>query len=105
LKFLYAQRATDILRGDVGMTDGITSLIKIVHTAATFSLKCEVCHGSNSRNNIANFHVTIIVNNCNYDEVFPASGANRFALVEDTEVDEQELVYAPQKPGLGYEID
>ena len=35
----------------------------------------------------------------------PSSGANKFALVEDIEVDEQGLVYAPEKPGLGYEID
>lgn len=44
-------------------------------------------------------------NNCDYYEVFPASGANKYALVEDIEVDERGLVYAPTKPGLGYEID
>lgn len=44
-------------------------------------------------------------NCCDYYEVFPASGANKFALVEDIEVDDQGLVYAPEKPGLGYDID
>lgn len=38
-------------------------------------------------------------------KVFPASGANKFGLVEDVEVDDQGLIYAPEKPGLGYEID
>ena len=37
--------------------------------------------------------------------MFPCSGANKYALVEDIEVDDKGYVYAPQKPGLGYEID
>lgn len=68
-------------------------------------MKCEIHHGGNSLNNVANLHITMAVPNCDYYEVFPASGANKFALVEDIEVDEQGLVYAPEKPGLGYEID
>ena len=54
---------------------------------------------------MANLHVIMAMNNCDYYEVFPASGANKYALVEDIEVDELGLVYAPIKPGLGYEID
>ncbi|MCX7143053.1 MAG: mandelate racemase, partial [Proteobacteria bacterium] len=50
-------------------------------------------------------HVTMAINNCDYYEVFPANGANKYGLVEDIEVDSQGLVHAPQKPGLGYEID
>ena len=49
--------------------------------------------------------VIMAMNNCDYYEVFPASGANKFGLVEDVEVDSQGLVYAPEQPGLGYEID
>jgi hypothetical protein len=30
---------------------------------------------------------------------------NKFGLVEDVEVDDQGLIYALEKPGLGYEID
>jgi L-alanine-DL-glutamate epimerase-like enolase superfamily enzyme len=45
------------------------------------------------------------INNCDYYEVFPASGANKYGLIEDIEVDENGMVHAPQKPGLGYEID
>ena len=66
-------------------------------------MKCEVHHGGNSLNNVANLHVILAVNNCDYYEVFPANGANKFGLVEDVEVDSRGLVYAP--PGLGYEID
>ena len=43
--------------------------------------------------------------NCDFYEVFPSTGANKYALVKDIEVDDQGFVYAPEKPGLGYEID
>ena len=45
------------------------------------------------------------VNNSGYYEVYPSSGANKYGLVEDIEVDDQGMVYAPTEPGLGYEID
>jgi L-alanine-DL-glutamate epimerase-like enolase superfamily enzyme len=99
------QMATDILRGDVAVTGGITPLVKIAHLAEAFRMKCEIHHGGNSLNNVANLHVIMAVNNCDYYEVFPASGANKFGLVQDVEVDDQGLIYAPEKPGLGYEID
>ena len=99
------QMATDILRGDVAVTGGITPLVKIAHLAEAFRMKFEIHHGGNSLNNVANLHVTMAIPNCDYYEVFPSSGANKFGLVEDIEVDDKGMVYAPQKPGLGYEID
>ena len=99
------QMATDILRGDVAVTGGITPLVKIAHLAEAFRMKCEIHHGGNSLNNVANLHVIMAVNNCDYYEVFPSHGANKFGLVKDIEVDKQGLVYAPEKAGLGYEID
>ncbi len=99
------QMATDILRGDVMVFGGITPMVKVAHLAEAFHMKCEIHHGSNSLGNAANLHVTMAVNNCDYYEVFPCSGANKFGLVEDIEVDSKGMVYAPEKPGLGYEID
>ena len=97
--------ATDMLRGDVAVTGGITPLIKQAHLAEAFRMKCELHHGGNSLNNVANLHVIMAMNNSDYYEVFPARGANKFGLVEDVEVDDQGFIYAPTKPGLGYEID
>jgi L-alanine-DL-glutamate epimerase-like enolase superfamily enzyme len=97
--------ATDILRGDVAVTGGITPLIKTAHLAEGFRLKCEIHHGGNSLNNVANLQVMMAINNCDYYEVFPCNGANKYGLVVDVEVDDQGLVYAPTKPGLGYDID
>ena len=99
------QYATDILRGDVAVTGGITPLVRLCHLAEGFNMKCEIHHGGNSLNNVANLHVTMGVPNCEFYEVFPCTGANKYGLVEDIEVDENGLVYAPTEPGLGYEID
>jgi L-alanine-DL-glutamate epimerase-like enolase superfamily enzyme len=99
------QRATDILRGDVAVCGGITPLVRIAHLADAFRMKCEIHHGGNSLNNVANLHVTLAIPNCDYYEVFPANGANKYGLVEDIEVDDKGLVHAPKGPGLGYAID
>ena len=99
------EKATDMLRGDVAVTGGITPLIRAAHLADAFRMKFEIHHGGNSLNNVANLHVTMAIDNCDYYEVFPANGANKYGLMEDIEVDKQGLVHAPEEPGLGYEID
>jgi L-alanine-DL-glutamate epimerase-like enolase superfamily enzyme len=99
------QQATDILRGDVAVCGGITPLVRIAHLADAFRMKCEIHHGGNSLNNVANLHVTMAIPNCDYYEVFPANGANKYGLVKDIEVDDDGMVYAPKGPGLGYDID
>ncbi|MBW1697096.1 MAG: mandelate racemase [Deltaproteobacteria bacterium] len=99
------QMATDMLRGDVAVSGGITPLVKIAHLAEAFRMKCEIHHGGNSLNNVANLHVTMATDNCDYYEVFPSHGTNKFGLVTDIEVDERGFVHAPENPGLGYDID
>ena len=98
-------QATDYLRGDPAVKGGITPLVKSAHLAEAFHMNFEIHHGGNSLNNVANLHVIMAIHNCDYYEVFPASGANKFGLVQDVEVDDHGLIYAPEKPGLGYEID
>jgi len=99
------ERATDILRGDVAVKGGITALVKIAHLAEAFRMKCEVHHGGNSLNNVANLHVIMAIKNCDYFEVLLPDIAQKYGLVHDIEVDSQGLVHAPEEPGLGYEID
>ena len=98
------QYATDILRGDVAVTGGITPLVRLCNLAEGFNMKCEIHHGGNSLNNVANLHVTMAVPNCEFFEFFPSTGANMFGLVEDIQFDNG-IVHAPLAPGLGYEID
>ncbi len=99
------EHATDMLRGDVAVTGGITPLLRLAHLADGFHMKCEIHHGGNSLNNAANLHVMLAIDNCDYYELFPANGANKYGLVADIKVDHQGLIHAPQEPGLGYDID
>jgi L-alanine-DL-glutamate epimerase-like enolase superfamily enzyme len=98
------REATDMLRGDVAIKGGITGLVKIAHLAEAFGMNCEIHHGGNSLNNVANLHVTMAINNCEFFEVLLPHSANKFGLVEDIPV-EDGYVHAPEEPGLGYEID
>jgi L-alanine-DL-glutamate epimerase-like enolase superfamily enzyme len=99
------QQATDMLRGDVAIKAGITPMIKIGHMAEGFRMKCEIHHGGNSLNNVANLHLTMAIPNCDYFEVLLPDVMNKFGLVEDIEVDSEGYVHAPNEPGLGYRID
>ena len=75
------QYATDILRGDVAVTGGITPMMKLCHLAEGFNMKCEIHHGGNSLNNVANLHVTMAVPNCEFYEFFPCTGGLTYGLV------------------------
>ncbi len=68
-------------------------------------MKCEIYHGGNSLLNAADLHLTMAISNCDYYEVFPCSGANKYGLIEDIEVDDRGMVHLPEVPGLGFEID
>ena len=98
------QYANDFLRGDVNVIGGITPMVRLCHLAEGFNMKCEIHHGGNSLNNVANLHVTMAVPNCEFFEFFPCTGANMFGLTEDIDMTGG-VVHAPTKPGLGYEID
>ena len=99
------EQATDFLRGDVALKSGITPMLKICHLAEGFRMKCEIHHGGNSLNNVANLHITMGVPNCEYFEVLQPDSAQKYGLVNDIEVDSEGFVHAPTGPGLGYEID
>ncbi|MCH8223898.1 MAG: mandelate racemase [Chloroflexi bacterium] len=105
-KYLWlTEKATDFLRGDVAVTGGITSLLKIAHLAEAFHMNLEVHHGGNSLNNVANLHVIMAIKNCEFFEVLLPSGAQKYGLVEEIEVDGDGLVHAFEAPGLGAKID
>ena len=98
------QYATDILRGDVAVTGGITPLVRLCHLAEGFQMKCEIHHGGNSLNNVANLHVIMAVPNCEFYEYFPSTGGFVYGLVEDIDMSGGK-VQAPTNPGLGFDID
>jgi L-alanine-DL-glutamate epimerase-like enolase superfamily enzyme len=99
------QSATDMLRGDVAVKAGLTPMIRIAHLAEAFRMKCEIHHGGNSLNNVANLHLTMAIPNCEYFEVLQPDSAQKYGLVQDIVVDGEGFVHAPTGVGLGYEID
>ena len=99
------QGATDMLRGDVAVSGGITPLIRIAHMAEGFRMKCEIHHGGNSLNNVANLHAIMAMKNCEFFEVLLPAGAQKYGLAEEIEIDSNGNVHAFTAPGLGAEID
>ncbi len=100
-------RCTDYLRGDPAVKGGLTSCLKTAHLAEAFHLNYEVHHGGNSLTNVANLHLIMAIKNCEYFEVLLPSGAQKYGLVEDIEVDREGMVHiAPfNTPGVGAKID
>lgn len=98
-------RATDIVRGDVMLKGGITTLLKIAHLAEAFDMKLEIHHGSNALNDVANLHVQMAIKNTTYMEVLLPHEAWWYGLVEDIHIDKNGFAHAPTKPGLGYDVN
>jgi len=99
------ERATDLLRGDVAVKGGITTLIKTAHLAEAFRMNFEVHHGGNSLNNVANLHVIMAIRNTEFFEVLLPDAMQKYGLAEEITVDRNGLVHAPTEPGLGAHID
>jgi L-alanine-DL-glutamate epimerase-like enolase superfamily enzyme len=97
--------ATAALRGDVAVKGGITPCLKAAHLAEAFNLNFELHHGGNSLNNWANLHIAASIRNTDMFEVLLPSGAQKYAVIADLEIDKRGYIQAPDKPGLGAEID
>lgn len=98
-------QATDYLRGDVAIKGGLTAILKGAHLAEAFQMNYEIHHGGNSLNNFANLHVMMAVRNCEYFEVLLPAAAQKYAVLNDIEVDPDGYVHAVDGPGLGAKID
>jgi L-alanine-DL-glutamate epimerase-like enolase superfamily enzyme len=98
-------RATDFLRGDVGVKGGLTGIIKGAHVAEAFRMNFEVHQGGNSLNDAAGLHAIMAIKNCGFFEVLVPSGAQQYGVFNDITVDASGNVKAMDGPGLGAEID
>lgn len=99
------ERATDMLRGDVAVKGGITTLIKTAHLAEAFRMNYEIHHGGNSLNNVANLHVIMAIRNTELFEVLLPDAMQKYGMAEEITVDREGYVHAPTGPGLGAAID
>jgi L-alanine-DL-glutamate epimerase-like enolase superfamily enzyme len=98
-------KATDYLRGDVAIKGGLTAIVKTAHLAEAFGMNYEIHHGGNSLNNWANLHAVLAIKNTQFFEVLLPHPAHKYGIVDDLEIDQDGLIHAPTKPGLGAEID
>lgn len=98
------RHAVDIVRSDVSWKGGVTGLRKTAALAEAFGLQCEIHMTLYSMLDLANLHVACAIPNCQYLEL-SFGGNTSFGLTEPPRIDRQGFVHAPQKPGLGVEID
>ena len=98
------EQATDILRGDVAVKGGITPMVKICHLAEGFGMKCEIHHGGNSLNNVANLHVTMAIRTASTSRCCCLT-RRRSTASSRTSKSTTAGSTRPTEPGLGYEID
>jgi L-alanine-DL-glutamate epimerase-like enolase superfamily enzyme len=61
-------KATDFLRGDVVIKEGITGMMKIAHLAEAFGLNCELHDAYTATNQVASLNVAMAISNCEYFE-------------------------------------
>jgi len=97
--------ALDIIRGDVLLKGGITSLKKIAALAEAFGMKCEIHLSLSPVMNAANLHVACSIKNCDFYESFVPEEVFNFGVKKDIEIDRQGYAHVPKGPGLGMEID
>lgn len=102
---VISQRAADIVRADVSWKAGVTGTMKIMHMAEAFGMNCEIHTTTMAYMDVANLHVSCATKNCEYFELFVPESAFLFPLKGQLPIDERGWAMAPQKPGLGVELD
>ncbi len=84
---------------------GITGLKKLCSLAEGFGLNCEIGTAGNPLMNAANLHVMLAVRNCDFFECLLPEKSEQFGLTGYIEPNERGVIVAPDRPGLGFEID
>jgi L-alanine-DL-glutamate epimerase-like enolase superfamily enzyme len=104
--------ATDALRGDVVIKGGITGMMKIAALAEAYDLPCEVHDAYNALGNLATVHVVMAVLSCSmYEVLVPHAPGSydlehlSYGLAEPIAIDADGIVHAPERPGLGIDVD
>lgn len=84
---------------------GITGLKKLCSLAEGFGMNCEIGTAQNSYMNAANLHVIFSVENCDFFEYWMPQEAHQFGFKEDVRLTGSGMIEAPNKAGIGYEVD
>lgn len=103
----YIRRgALDVLRFIVDNVGGITSGMKLAHLAECFGLECAPHNWGDTLEHAVHFHCELAMpNNLFFEMSFPQGIYDPPYMKDHIRVAKDGYVYAPTKPGLGYEID
>ena len=103
----YIRRgAVDVVRFIVDNVGGITGGMKLGNLAECFGLECAPHNWGDTLDHAVHFHCELAMPNCNWFEMTVPQGVyDRPYMKDRIRVAKDGYVYAPTKPGLGYEID
>jgi L-alanine-DL-glutamate epimerase-like enolase superfamily enzyme len=103
----YIRRgALDEVRFVVDNIGGISGGIAAAQLAETFSMQCQPHNWGNLFDHAVHFHCELAMpNNQWFEMTMPQGSADRVYIKDRIRIARDGYVYAPTKPGLGYEID
>jgi len=100
------RRACDVLRLITDNIGGITGGMKVAHMAECFGMEVVPHNWGGIFDHAVHFHVELASPNCQWFEMtIPQGGSDRPYMKDTVRIAKDGYVYAPTKPGLGYEID
>jgi len=103
----YIRRgALDVVRLIVDNIGGITGAMKVAHLAECFGMECTPHNWGGIFDHAVHFHCELAMpNNVWFEMTVPQGTGDRAYMKDRIRIAEDGYVYAPAKPGLGYEID
>ncbi|HEY3839792.1 MAG TPA: mandelate racemase/muconate lactonizing enzyme family protein [Bryobacteraceae bacterium] len=103
----YIRRgAVDVIRFIVDNVGGITGGMKIARLAELFGMECAPHNWGEAFDHAVHFHCELAMpNNVWFEMTVPQGSGDRPYMKDKIRIAADGCVYAPVKPGLGYEID
>ena len=103
----YIRRgAVDVLRFIVDNVGGITGGMKIANLAECFGMECAPHNWGDTLDHAVHFHCELAMpNNVFFEMTVPQGAFDRAYMKDRIRIAKDGYVHAPEKPGLGYEID
>ncbi len=101
---MIADRAVDIVRGDVSWSGGITGLLKTAHLAEAHGMNCEIHTAIYHPLELVNLHCCAAIRNNEFFEVLVPEHLFDVGLAEPIDIRDG-MVHLPQRPGLGIALD
>jgi len=103
----YIRRgAVDVVRFIVDNVSGITGGMKIARLAELFGMECAPHNWGETLDHAVHFHCELAMpNNVWFEMTQPQGIGDRPYIKDRIRIAKDGYVYAPTKPGLGYEID